>query len=66
MFVELTADRAGLTWLQQEGEVVDLPTKEAERLVELGSAKLPENNQAAVPSEPADTVSNYKQRNRRR
>lgn len=66
MFVELTADRAGLTWLQQEGEIVDLPNSEARRLIELGSAKLPENNQAEVPSEPADTVSNHKQRNRRR
>ncbi len=66
MLVELTADRAGVTWIQREGEVVDLPSSEARRLIELGSAKLPENNQAEPHSEPADTVSNYKQRNRRR
>jgi len=66
VLVELSTDRAGTTWVQQEGEIVDLPTKEAERLIELGSAKLPENNQADPQREPADTVSNYKQRNRRR
>ncbi len=66
MFVELTTDRAGVSWFQREGEVVDMPSKEAERLIELGSAKLPENNQAEPQSEPADTVSNYRQRNRRR
>ncbi len=66
MLVELTSDRAGVSWIQREGEVVDLPASEAKRLIELGGAKLPENNQADEPSNSADTVSNYKQRNRRR
>jgi hypothetical protein len=39
MRVRLTTDRAGSTWAQQEGDLLDLPDAEAQRLVAAGQAE---------------------------
>lgn len=39
MLIRLTTDRAGYGFLQLEGETIDLPAEEAERLIAAGQAE---------------------------
>lgn len=66
MQVLLTTDRAGISWFQAAGEVVDVPPAEAERLVAAGQAERITNQAGADSSNPADISYPHKQRNRRR
>jgi len=72
MQVLLTTDRAGITWMQHEGDLVDLPRDEAELLIAAGHAiaaksdlTLKNNPAGEASSEPAFSSHN-KQRTRRR
>lgn len=68
MQVLLLSDRAGVSWYQREGEIVDVPVLEAQQLIASGVAQELENNQAgAASSNPADFSANtHKHRTRRR
>jgi len=66
MQVLLTTDRAGITWLQHEGDLVELPQAEAELLIQAGHAVLPDNNPAGEASSEPAFASHKQQRTRRR
>lgn len=66
MQVLLTTDRAGITWMQHEGDLVDVPQAEAELLIQAGHAVLPDNKPAGEDASEPASYSHNKQRTRRR
>jgi hypothetical protein len=67
MAVRLLTDRAGVSFVQREGDVVELSPEIESQLVAAGQAEAVDNNPADdAPADSADQFQTKRQRNRRR